>query len=185
MMNAALATKALPVRGNVRRLILIDIENYNGQPIRSSAQVKWCKKMLVRWLDIKDGEIVVIASDKGAVLNVNAGWKGSRALMGTGPSGADLRLVEEIESMNPGRFDQIALVSGDGIFAEPVARAAELGVPTAVYSHGFQLSHKLRLAAAEVHIAEDGYDRSSIAPASIPATAANVIQFRSNTEETA
>ena len=85
-----------------RRLILIDIENFNGQPIRSSVQAKWCKKMITAWLDIKEGEITTIAVDKTGILNVNAGWKGPRLLMGVGSDGADRRLIGEMEYMNPG-----------------------------------------------------------------------------------
>lgn len=168
-----------------RRLILIDIENFNGQPIHSAAQAKWCKKMLTLWLDIQEGEIVIIASDKSGILNVNAGWKGPRLLMGMGPNGADHRLIEEIERMNFGQFDEIALVSGDGIFANPVAFAAEFGVPTKVYSHGVQLSHQLRFAASEVFLAEDGYIPTSTNLETTPTMNNNVIQLHPHTEETA
>ena len=170
---------------NPRRLILIDIENFNGGPIQSSAQAKWCKKMLTVWLGLKEGEIVVIASDKGGILDVNAGWKGPRLLAGIGSDGADHRLIDEIMHMNPGQFDEIALVSGDGIFAEPVAHAAELGVPTKVYSHGFQLSTQLRLAAAEVHLAEDGYARVRTDQLTTSEEHTNVIQLHRHVKETA
>ena len=168
-----------------RRLILIDIENFNGQPIHSVAQAKWCKKMLTLWLDIQEGEIVIISSDKSGILSVNAGWKGPRLLMGMGPNGADHRLIEEIERMNFGQFDEIALVSGDGIFANPVAFAAEFGVPTKVYSHGVQLSHQLRFAASEVYLAEDGYAPINTTLEIAPTMNNNVIQLHPRTEETA
>ena len=144
-----------------RRLILVDIENFNGQPIRSSVQAKWCKKMITAWLDIKEGEIIIIAVDKTGILNVNAGWEGPRLLMGVGSDGADRRLIGEMAYMNPGQFDEIALVSGDGAFAEPVSRVAALGVPTTVYSHRTSLSSRLRLAATSVHFTEDECARSA------------------------
>ena len=87
--------------------------------------------------------------------------------------------------MNFGQFDEIALVSGDGIFAKPVARAAELGVPTTVYSHGFQLSKQLQLAAAEVYLTEDGYGRKTTKTVTSATTNADIIQLYPNSKETA
>lgn len=168
-----------------RRLILVDIENFNCNPIQRPAEAKWCKRMLTSWLNIQEGEIIVIASDKSGILNVNAGWKGPRLLMGLGPDGSDLRLIEEIERMNLGQFDEIALVSGDGIFADPVSRAAKCGVPTKVYSHGFTLSERLRMAAAEVYLSEDGYSQSAAEQQGTPSTNTNIIQLHSYTKETA
>ncbi|WP_297450706.1 NYN domain-containing protein [uncultured Corynebacterium sp.] len=184
-MNTIRSTKSLHSNTGPRRLILIDIENFNGGPIQSSNQVEWCKTMLTCWLDIEDGEIIVIASDESGLLDVNAGWKGPRLLMGVGADGADNQLIEEIEYMNIGQFDEIALVSGDGIFAKPVARAAELGVPTTVYSHKFQLSKQLQLAAAEVYLAEDGYGRKTTKTATSTTTNADIIQLYPNSKETA
>jgi len=175
-MNAIKAPQS-QTKESPRRLILVDIENFNGLAVQSAAQAKWCKKMLTLWLDIKEGEIVVIASDQSGLFNVNAGWKGPRLLMGEGPNGADRRLVEEIERVNIGQFDEIALVSGDGIFAEPVARAADQGITTTVYAHGFQLSRRLQLAAAQVHISEDGYLTAAHAPNTTPSLPNNVIQL--------
>lgn len=184
-MNTIRSTKSLRPNTRPRRLILIDIENFNGGPIQSSSQVEWCKSMLTRWLNIEDGEIIVIASDESGLLAVNAGWKGPRLLMGVGADGADNQLIEEIEYMNYGQFDEIALVSGDGIFADPVARAAGLGVPTTVYSHGFQLSKRLQLAAVEVYLAEDGYGRKTTKTAETATTNADIIQLYPNSKETA
>ncbi|MCQ9125674.1 NYN domain-containing protein [Corynebacterium amycolatum] len=184
-MNTIRSTKSLRPNTRPRRLILIDIENFNGGPIQSPSQVEWCKSMLTRWLNIEDGEIIVIASDESGLLAVNTGWKGPRLLMGVGADGADNQLIEEIEYMNYGQFDEIALVSGDGIFADPVARAAGLGVPTTVYSHGFQLSKRLQLAAAEVYLAEDGYVRKTTKTATATTTNADIIQLYPNPKETA
>lgn len=184
-MNAPQAIRPLRSGDDPRRLILVDIENFNGQAVQSPAQVEWCKRMLVSWLNIRYGEIVIIASDKSSFLDVNVGWAGARVLMGMGAHGADLRLVEEIERMNAGRFDEIALVSGDGIFAEPVARAAEHGVPTKVYSHGSVLSKRLRFAATEVYLSEDGYSRNEPQPVTAPTLITNIIQLHPNTKEAA
>lgn len=168
-----------------RRLILVDIENFNGQPIYSSAQAEWCKKMLTAWLNIKEGEITIIAADKSGILDVNVGWKGPRLLIGTGLDGADRRLIEEIEYMNIGQFDEIALVSGDGAFAAPVSQAAARGVPTTVYSHKDDLSQQLQLAATSVHFTEDAYARNTAAEATIHTMNTNPAQLSAQIQEAA
>lgn len=169
-----------------RRLILVDIENFNGQPIHSPEQAEWCKKMLTTWLNIKEGEIIIIAADKSGILDVNVGWKGPRLLMGTGPDGADRRLIEEIEYMNIGQFDEIALVSGDEAFAASVSQAAARGVPTTVYSHEIHLSRQLQLAAASVHVTEDAYARNTAtAEATIHMMNTNPAQLSAQLQEAA
>lgn len=183
-MNAIKTTQSQSTE-TPRRLILIDIENFNGLTVQSAAQAKWCKKMLTFWLDIQEGEIVIIATDSSGLFNVNAGWKGPRLLVGEGANGADRCLIEEIEHMNFGQFDEIALVSGDGIFAEPVARAADQGINTTVYAHGFQLSRRLQLAAAQVHISENGYLTAAHAPSTNPSLPDNVIQLNQINQEAA
>ena len=176
-MSISKTIRQLAPDGTPRRLILIDIENFNGFAIQSPAQAKWCRKMLTLWLNIKEGEIVVIASDVSGLFHVNAGWKGTRLLTGVGQDGADLRLIDEIEHMNSGQFDEIALVSGDGIFTETVARAAGRGVPTTVYAHGSQLSERLRNVATNVHISESGYTTSGDVEVMATTEQSNVIQL--------
>lgn len=171
------AIKVPQPKENLRRLILIDIENFNGLAVQSAAEAKWCKKMLTHWLSIKEGEIVIIASDMSGIFNVNKGWPGARFLMGKGIDGADHRLIQEIERMNIGQFGEIALVSGDGIFADPVARAAEQGIPTTVYSHGLQLSKRLQFAAAQVHLSENDYTTAASTPIPMSARPNNAIQL--------
>lgn len=140
-----------------RRMIVVDIENFNGGPVTSVAQAKWCRKMLTQWLDIRESEIVIVASDVTGILNIHAAWKGPRLLCGHGPNGADYRLVDEIEHMVYEQFDEIALVSGDGIFSHVVSRAAGMGVPTTVYTHKTVFSQRLRPAANTVRFSNYGY----------------------------
>ena len=168
-----------------RRLILVDIENFNGQPIQSPEQAEWCKEMLTPWLNIKEDEITIIAADKSGILDVNVGWNGPRLLMGMGPDGADRRLIEEIEYMNLGQFDEIALVSGDGAFANPVAHAAARGVPTTVYSHRTSLSRRLQLAASSVYFTEDAYARNAAAQSTIHMLSTNPAQLSAQLQEAA
>lgn len=87
--------------------------------------------------------------------------------------------------MNPGRFTEIALVSGDGIFAESVARAAALGLPTKVYTHRSQVSKRLQLAATEVHLSQDFYVNNDAVAADATAVEDNVIQLYPHIKETA
>ena len=184
-MKAAAAQTILGSRTTSRRMILVDIENFNGLPIQSAAQAKWCKKMLTLWLNIQEGEIVIIAADRSGIFHVNEGWNGPRLLVGLGHNGADLRLIEEIDRMNIGQFDEIALVSGGVIFADVVAKAADQGVPTTVYGHEGQISEHLQFTAAEVRYSQNGYTPAATVSTVIHANTNNVIQLTPQTKEVA
>ena len=131
----------------LRRLILIDVENFNGGPVATPAQARWCRRTLDNWIQPDPCDIVVLAADVTTVTNVHAGWPRHRILPGYGENGADLRLLDVMEEDLPPRFSEMVLVSGDRIFAEKVSQLAGQGLPTTVYSHTEDLSKRLKFAA--------------------------------------
>lgn len=133
---------------NRRRLILIDIENFNGGPITTPAQARWCRRMLENWLALQPDEQVVIAADITTVLDIYLAWPQARILAGRFNNGADLRILEVMEEDLATRFTEIALVSGDRIYAEKISELAGQGLPTHVYAHAAALSKRLQFAAA-------------------------------------
>lgn len=133
-----------------RRIILVDIENFNGQPVATPAQARWCERMLSQWLAIEPGDLVVIAADISTVTNVHQAWPKARILAGRYENGADLRLLEVMEESLPERFGEMILVSGDRIFAEKISELAGQGLPTHVYAHEAALSKRLKFAATTV-----------------------------------
>lgn len=146
IMNAAYKTK----KTLHDRLILIDIENYNGGPITSRTQSRWCHRTLLNWIKPRVEDLIVLAADKTTVTNLHGDWGANRILAGHGENGADLRLLEVLGENVVDRFEEIVLVSGDHIFTERVSALAGDGVPTTVYSHARSLSLRLALAAGTV-----------------------------------
>lgn len=133
-----------------RRLILIDVENFNGGPVQTTTQARWCRRMIDNWIKPEEGDIVVVAADVAAVTNVYAGWSSQRILSGHGHNGADLRLLEVMDENLAARFSEMVLVSGDRIFAEKVSWLAGQGLPTTVFSHQAGLAKRLAFAATKV-----------------------------------
>lgn len=133
-----------------RRLVLIDVENFNGGPVQTTTQARWCRRMIDNWIKPVDGDIVVVAADVAAVTNVYAGWPSHRILSGYGHNGADLRLLEVMDENLAARFSEMVLVSGDRIFAEKVSWLAGQGLPTTVFSHQAGLAKRLAFAATKV-----------------------------------
>ena len=133
-----------------RRIILLDIENFNGGPVATPSQARWCRRVLERWLELRPDDQVVIAADISTVTNVHQAWPKARILAGRCENGADLRLLEVMEESLPERFGEMILVSGDRIFAEKISELAGQGLPTRVYAHETSLSKRLKFAATTV-----------------------------------
>ena len=79
-------------------------------------------------------------------------WDGpARRLVGSGPDGADLKLLEVL--VNEGvseRYKTVFIGSGDGIFAEPAAKLAAQGVQVIALCGNGHLSKRLKLAVHNV-----------------------------------
>ena len=75
----------------------------------------------------------------------------ARRLVGSGPDGADLKLLEVLanESVSE-RYKTVVIGSGDGIFAEPAAKLAAQGVQVIALCGTGHLSKKLELAVHDV-----------------------------------
>ena len=75
----------------------------------------------------------------------------ARRLIGSGPNGADLKLLEVLINEGiPQRYKTVFIGSGDGIFAEPAAELASQGIRVvALHGTGY-LSKKLKLAVHDV-----------------------------------
>ena len=99
--------------------------------------------------DYQLGDSIVIACNHGAAPTVSFGWRGPRLVIRSGRNGADLALLEAMEEENiPGRFSEAVVASGDGIFAEAVARLEALEVPVTVVHPIDGLSARLKLASS-------------------------------------
>ena len=78
-------------------------------------------------------------------------WGRARRLLRRGVNGADLALLQVIESENLGRrFERVVIASGDGIFAEACANLQSTGCHVTVVTRPGALSTRLRLAVRDI-----------------------------------
>lgn len=134
-----------------RRLHLVDIENLIGCARPTTAEAAACRGAYQDCAGVRPGDLVVVACNHGAAGTVGLSWRGARLLLRSGPDGADLALLDVItnEAIEE-RFEAIVVASGDGLFAEAVARLGGLGLDVTVVSNHRALSRQLRLAARQV-----------------------------------
>ena len=134
-----------------RRLHLVDIENLAGDPLPSLGQIRGALALYAGCLAFGAMDQVEVASSHLTVLNAALGWPHAHYRARSGPDGADLALLDVLRHENIAkRFTDVAIASGDHLFADEAARLAAQGVWVTVVSRRRSLSRQLRLAAREV-----------------------------------
>jgi len=133
-----------------RRLVAVDIENVVGGAVISAQSVLWARRTIEGAIPPRYGDIVVLGTSHLGLLNVGCNWPAVRYVVRSGANGADLALLEVLQENVVNRFDEVILVSGDGIFAEAVASLCSQTVRVTVAAKRTSLSRRLHLAAAEV-----------------------------------
>jgi hypothetical protein len=134
-----------------RRLHLVDIENLAGDPRPSLRQVRQAFGLYTDCLAFGAMDQVEVASSHLTLLNAALGWPHAHYRVRSGPDGADLALLDVLRHENvAGRFTQVAIGSGDHLFAEAAAHLAAQGLWVTVVSRRRSLSPRLALAAREV-----------------------------------
>jgi hypothetical protein len=148
-----------------RRIYLIDIENVAHGACLTTEIAASAMEAVLAVVPPRHGDLVVIGTCHLGLLSVATAYPTARRLMGSGPDGADLALLEEMTQHMVDRFDELVLVSGDHIFADGVAWLAARGLPTTVVSHPDSLSRQLRMAATDiVYLQEVRVPATSLAP---------------------
>lgn len=137
-------------RMKARRLVVVDIENVVGGAVHEAEAVAWAKAQVEAFVEPSAGDHVVIGTSHVGLLVTGCTWTGVRYVVGSGPDGADLALMEVLDENVADRFGGVVVVSGDGIFTEQVAALAHIGVQVMVLAHPDGLAARLRLAAGDV-----------------------------------
>lgn len=138
-----------------RRLLVVDIENMVGGVADDPESVLWAQRQVDRLLRPGPRDQVVVGTCHRGLLTVGCTWPGKRYVVQSGPNGADMALLEVLAENLPGRFAEVVLISGDGIFASVVGELGGLGVKVVVVAHPDGLSRRLAMAASEtVHLDE-------------------------------
>lgn len=155
---AALPQKKRAMRG--RRLVVVDIENVAGGAVVTQAMADWARTVVETALHVAAGEQVVIGTSHVGLFNAKDSWPSARVKARSGENGADLELLDVLATERvEDRFDEVALVSGDGLFTDVVAHLGRCGVKVTVVSWKTSMSARLRLAAGCV-VYLDGWTAS-------------------------
>jgi hypothetical protein len=134
-----------------RRLHLVDVENLLGCARPTAEEARACRAEYNERAAVASGDLVIVACNHGAAVAVGLGWAGARLLLRSGPDGADLALLGVIaRECIEDRFTAVVVASGDGCFADAVARLGRLGLEVTVVSKAQALSRRLELAAKHV-----------------------------------
>jgi len=155
-----LVTPSTPRQARNRCLYLVDIENTVGGPCPCSVDVLDAHAAIQAAYPVQAGDLVVIGVAHNGLLEVGCAWTGVRYVVRSGPDGAELALLDELDDTVVGRFDEVVVVSGDGKFTDRVAELGTLGLPTTVVAYEESLSNRLRLAATKVVYLESVRRRS-------------------------
>lgn len=144
---------------NNRTLVLLDVENLMGGADPHEAVSQKAIELIESFRDERTHVVVAASHRVAAWLPWRLPWV--RWKWRSGPDGADLCLLAVIDHERVDeRFGRLVLVSGDGIFALPVAQLAASAVHTTVIARSESLSRRLRMAAHSV-VAFDSNDEVS------------------------
>jgi hypothetical protein len=140
-----------PLVPSARHIVVIDIENIAGGSSPSAFEIEQCKEELRQVLPDFDRTQIIVASSHHAGSEVMFAFPSALRRLNSGPDGADLALLEELEDLRVMcRYRSVTVCSGDGIFADAVAALAHIGVEVTVIAREGSLSARLELAAQRV-----------------------------------
>jgi hypothetical protein len=145
------STSSAADRPAPRSIHLIDADNLLGDPATTD------RTLISRTFEayraaarVTGGDHVVVATGRNGlhVLEVELAWPGVRHRRRSGPDGADLELLDEVDWLLVARrFDRVVIGSGDGVFASAVQRCVAAGIAVEVLSRPEALSQHLARAA--------------------------------------
>lgn len=132
-----------------RRLHVIDIENLLGGGTMTAARLRAWSDAYLGLGVFRCGDHVTIGVDVTGAAEVKFALGSARVVIGRGRDGADRALLgvlrEEVDPVE--HYAGLVLASGDGAFAEDVARLRDRGFEVTVVSRPHCLSSRLRVAA--------------------------------------
>jgi hypothetical protein len=134
-----------------RTLHLVDIENLAGTAVPTLREVMDVQARYARRMALGVDDHVIMASNHLALVNAALGWPHARYRVRSGPDGADLELLDVLESENvAARFTQVVIGSGDGLFGHAAQVLMDSGIRVTVVSRWGSLAPRLEQAAMDV-----------------------------------
>lgn len=150
------STKASTRENQARKLFLVDIENLCGKAVLTTQDAKAARNFVDGVLGPSGSDLVVVgASHSGNLISAGAGWMGPRWVFGRGRDGADKALVKAAGEYAVETFEEVVIISGDGIFADVADSISSQGVIVAVVALRGHLSHRLAKAASSIRLVDD------------------------------
>ena len=140
-----------------RRLVVVDIENLIGGAVLHPNEAAWARRRLVGAGVLAESDQVVIGTSHLGLLPIGMAWTGQRYVIGSGPDGADLALLEVLDENLPAKYGEVVLASGDGIFTDAAAALCAAGVRVHVVAVRNRLSRRLRMAATKITLLDQPY----------------------------
>lgn len=144
----------LVLGGHVDRThMVVDLENVCGGSDAVASRSLHAYNALSTLVPLDRAQVVVAVGIHAWMTSPQLGfqWPNARFLVGRGVDGADLRLMEDlIDEPQARRSSHVAIVSGDGRFADAANYLRGAGVEVLVISHPHNLSRRLRDAASRV-----------------------------------
>ena len=137
-----------------RELHLLDIENLLGGSRFSAADVAQFRDFYLEHNHVaNDAHIIIATSSAQGVVEAGLGWQRARTIFRCGQDGADLALLEVINTEHVvERFTKIVIASGDGIFAQAAERMFDQGVDVTVFAPALAVSGAFSHAAEIVQL---------------------------------
>lgn len=135
-----------------RRLIAVDVENVIGGAARTIDEATWAMRVVDSMFHLAPTDHVVLGACHYDALAVGLAWQPVHARLlppRSGQDGADLALLEVLDGEQVDqRYDQLVLISGDGIFADSVSRLTGTGMEVVAAAHRGGFSRRLQAAAS-------------------------------------
>jgi hypothetical protein len=149
----ALPRKKRALRG--RRLVVVEVESIAGGAVRTNALASWARNQVEEAIALKPDEQVIIGARHASALAAGTRWPGARLVTARDSDGTQRELLQILQNERiAGRFDELVLASGNGIFTEAIARLGTQGVKVTVVAWPESLSRRLRMAASETVLLE-------------------------------
>ena len=137
-----------------RKLFVVDIENAVGIGTIDEESCRKVRDRIEREYKPDGSDLTVIGVSHQNNVFPARSWDGARIVLRKGRDGADLALGSVLSDENvEGRFSEVIIVSGDGLFASQAARLRSLGVKVTVDARARQLSRFLAFSCSSIKLA--------------------------------
>lgn len=150
------SAKASMGENRARKLFLVDIENLCGKAALTVQDAVAARNFVDGALGLSGSDLVVVgASHSSNLISAGAGWMGPRWVFGRGHDGADKALVKAAGEYAVETFEEVVIISGDGIFTDVADSISSQGVIVSVVALKGHLSHRLAKAASSIRLVDD------------------------------